>query len=1805
MVRSVETSEVNELLNKNLRKFFHFLSPYFMLQPAHKCLEWLIRRYNIEAYNQDELASLILPYHGTRIFVRCVQIMELSGSKWDWLETVKKSGAPLAKQTLFNRLACDQYLIQQVTKGTIDMAKTLGDKAYLLQTAYAFYCTAILGCMEYAGKVTEAHFMNILPGLLKGLSSRAVDYTSAALIILGDLLSRISLAPDTLDILVNKLMSVKHPALEQETMMLLILLFQSQGDHYKAIPVAVLEQLIRSKTFLATLSELSAAHYRVSPLLVPILTVCLRRLQEKNDDFAVLKNFCEQCLSFVVFSDVDAKEVTKCVLTSYILKETVEDTVITIDSGDESDIPLSDTNLDVSMWYSSFVRAIERQYPEILSQTMKEILAVDSSILSPQRKSSLKAVLGFLLTNSAAQEDGNIDLFEGLFHRQAKCRVAAVKTLVSKFSDIQMSSERTRDLIHSTLKERLQDYDPRVVSEVLKLPTSALIEQVSEETLLKRVFEVLNKTESNWQKAKVKCLKHLLEYSQWTLITATEMFIQLFPLVQQKTSADEDLQLFEQFVKNGAMQKNWSIVQRLADKVTKAAPGVSLDIEAILAEELKKKMTIVPLADLIIYCEKPMTYKTPLQINFALKLMRMEKKKVDIMTAQRILNIVATKEYQVAAGTATEILHHLIESVHVKGKFKKIDFLDGSTQPDVKFLRSLFESLIHRLFDEETATDPQFPKMIREFYLKFIENEEEVSNFLANYFSAHKLVNNRVDLQSQMMAMCVAKALMKQRVENNEDIILSSSGMVKVVLGLHQDSPAVKKVVMRCVEILAEKGPDDWRKFCAALVKGKESILMDKDQLAFVIFNHVTTTQKGKAMNPSVKLILDVIVDPATPDYIAAQALGLIQHVNSAEIVKMLANCIDQVFNRFQSITEKRELNQHQMKIIEEIVNRLNQSTLIVTAKNPDIWDKILTQILNNGGILYRCGDDTDSPLLKLLEVMDEAMFGKLTMDYQTQFLRTCLLNCCQQSHCQAVFTHAVAKLIKSIPVNGKVLEALFDEMIINPNAVVSDGPRSRRIEPSADLLLTDNWKRGVILLEMMQNKKDVTNMQLIVPPLFKILKTCIDFDEQSPVDYVKQLVLSSLLHCCQQLQEKVSKVDGGLKVDLIVNCIRGSVNPQTHHHALQLICQLAPLAPEIVLHNITDIFTFMGSTIVRQDDAYSFQIILKIIDSVVPILIEKSEKDSSKLVAVLKTFADIILDVPEHRRQAMYVKLLTTLDQRYLWVFVAIVLSNHVLQEKPNKSKEDDLPKSIRVTLGILSEFEPVTVVETATRLMDYMQKIRLEEELEKDQEDEGRKRAKNRASGSFDESLEVAIFDAQKSTKKQQRHMKYMLIKFISNAMAAPAFVRTVNGRQQDDDEFRRIKPFYQEFIIKDLMCIAATSQINATSQYWKVIMHHCYESLNNVIVLLTNQMFFAVVEGLLKHTIWTVRKKMLELLVNKFQSLSEEQSPLTNEDQLSLTKLLKPLEQIILTIRDQSTTGSELSKSTTEMMVIQQLALIVVKLMGKLLVENYPEEMTALLRILIGLLDNRSEIPVVVLSANVLCIADLSVNVGASAIEFLPVVMPIFLEILNTQTHNTTVDTILTSILTALQKVVETFAIFLSAYLVDILVALSLLAVKLNAISERDAKVNAALAKITEMEEKVAQYNPLRILVPAVEVAYTKLIVQPKAVDAIGPLMSVLSKSISEVAPQEIYGVQEELAKFFLEALQFRATYAAGSELTLKELNTIEDQIVDTLISLTLKLSETTFRPLYYKIYDWAIRDDASEGAEKSERTITFYR
>ena len=76
--RAIQTKQVNEKLNLEIRRFLIHLSPYFMLKSAHKVFEWLVYRYQIHTYNLNEMFMCVLPYHETNYFVRALQLINFA-----------------------------------------------------------------------------------------------------------------------------------------------------------------------------------------------------------------------------------------------------------------------------------------------------------------------------------------------------------------------------------------------------------------------------------------------------------------------------------------------------------------------------------------------------------------------------------------------------------------------------------------------------------------------------------------------------------------------------------------------------------------------------------------------------------------------------------------------------------------------------------------------------------------------------------------------------------------------------------------------------------------------------------------------------------------------------------------------------------------------------------------------------------------------------------------------------------------------------------------------------------------------------------------------------------------------------------------------------------------------------------------------------------------------------------------------------------------------------------------------------------------------------------------------------------------------------------------------------------------------------------------------------------------------------------------------------------------------------------------------------------------------------------------------
>lgn len=283
----------------------------------------------------------------------------------------------------------------------------------------------------------------------------------------------------------------------------------------------------------------------------------------------------------------------------------------------------------------------------------------------------------------------------------------------------------------------------------------------------------------------------------------------------------------------------------------------------------------------------------------------------------------------------------------------------------------------------------------------------------------------------------------------------------------------------------------------------------------------------------------------------------------------------------------------------------------------------------------------------------------------------------------------------------------------------------------------------------------------------------------------------------------------------------------------------------------------------------YSFQIITNIISSIIPTLTRinenKSQAERNELVVpVLKVFSDIILDVPEHRRLPLYTKLLETLDaDTYLWMFLAILIESYVIHHQPEVQKTIDRsstltvesPQRIEIALGLAKSFGCKTIIVTATKLLEFLQKFP----------------TNNPTNESEKLPAEIVVlFNVNTWTKRQYRHFKYEVVKFINTLTSSVEFVNKV--AILNDNETADMKEFYQNAIITILtyipMISKATEQSSETARslYWKTMLHSCFDVLENIISLLSSNVLLVVVYGLLLHKLSSVRRRVIELLINK---------------------------------------------------------------------------------------------------------------------------------------------------------------------------------------------------------------------------------------------------------------------------------------------------------------------------------------------------
>ncbi|TKW56950.1 U3 small nucleolar RNA-associated protein 10 [Colletotrichum tanaceti] len=455
--------------------------------------------------------------------------------------------------------------------------------------------------------------------------------------------------------------------------------------------------------------------------------------------------------------------------------------------------------------------------------------------------------------------------------------------------------------------------------------------------------------------------------------------------------------------------------------------------------------------------------------------------------------------------------------------------------------------------------------------------------------------------------------------------------------------------------------------------------------------------------------------------------------------------------------------------------------------------------------------------------------------------------------------TEILAYFLESIQTGTK----LITEPPANKRRRTSSSEANRAVTAQASAELSATLRSVTFVLQLVDGSNPAAHPELL-DSLFGTLSELQHFRTVigSELGYLQNLVLTSLIAMVPAYRNNKSlKIDGsGGHGDLLVNCIQKSSSPIVQNSALLLIASLASAAPDLVLHSVMPIFTFMGASVLRQNDDHSAHVVNQTIKEVVPPLMASLKKGKRNPVAgateLLASFVTAYEHIPAHRKQGLFVALINTLGpDEFLFALLAMLVDRY----GPN----DSLMAFASELLGFYSA---EVQLQTLAKLLDLISDIfkpkpGLSATLLGVGEDLAEKKPETTA------LQQLTVFPSLLSSRKLRKEITVLT--------------------ERDDMDSSKIRDLYA-ILLRDVLALAETVKNQ------KALHECCGNALANLLNLLSIGEFIKSVENLLDHTEIDLRRKVLRAL-----EVRVDQEGVA--DVASRTALLAFLPQLTAAIRD----------------------------------------------------------------------------------------------------------------------------------------------------------------------------------------------------------------------------------------------------------------------------------------------------------------
>jgi U3 small nucleolar RNA-associated protein 10 len=453
----------------------------------------------------------------------------------------------------------------------------------------------------------------------------------------------------------------------------------------------------------------------------------------------------------------------------------------------------------------------------------------------------------------------------------------------------------------------------------------------------------------------------------------------------------------------------------------------------------------------------------------------------------------------------------------------------------------------------------------------------------------------------------------------------------------------------------------------------------------------------------------------------------------------------------------------------------------------------------------------------------------------------------------RAVVSSEAANLLKNVDLTTDILLSFLDS-IQSVAKIATEAPPSKRRRTSSsetnrgvgtqsDHGIALALKHVTFVLQLVEGSEPAEHPHLL-NALFNALSELQHFRTAlgSELGYLQNLVLRSLLAMVPAYRDnKTLKIDGsGGHGDLLVNCIQTSSSPAVQNTALLLVASLANVAPDLVLHSVMPIFTFMGSSVLRQSDDYSAHVINQTIKEVVPPLIQSLRKGKKSPVAgaseLLLSFVTAFEHIPSHRRLGLFVSLLETLGpEDFLFALLAMLVDKY-------GSTTDVLSFSSEVFNHFKVEVQLHSMIKLLNLTRDLFQPRPI---------------------------LSAALLGTTDERDRDPQKIALAQLDLPPHLLSSRKLTSQI-GRltERDDMDASKVRELYST-LLEDLLSLAESLKP------YKILHNRCGDALPKLLNLLSVGEFIKAVETLLDRPDPVIRRKVLRALQVRIDRESQSDS------------------------------------------------------------------------------------------------------------------------------------------------------------------------------------------------------------------------------------------------------------------------------------------------------------------------------------------